>query len=119
MLCYLTDLTEDSHDFGWQNDKGSDAVLCKMEDNKISWDETNKIYRVRRVHSQRVTNSNTQGQVKKSNYKKPHIAHIGQITKLVAKCMCTSVPTVTRKEKITSIPLKIVRLIKQTSKALQ
>ena len=54
MLDYLSDLMEDSHDFGWQAAKGSHAVLlCKMEEAKITWDDTHKIDRVRRVHAQR------------------------------------------------------------------
>ena len=54
MLDYLADLMEDSHDFGWSSAKGSHAVLlCKMEENKIDWSETQKIDRVRRVHAQR------------------------------------------------------------------
>ena len=45
---------EDSHDFGWQAAKAShDVLLCKMEENKIDWHETNKIVRIRRVHAQR------------------------------------------------------------------
>ena len=44
----------DSHDLGWQAAKGSHAVLCKMEENKIQWQDTQKIDRLRRVHAQRV-----------------------------------------------------------------
>ena len=59
MLDYMTDLMEDSHDFGWPAAKASHAVLlCKMEDNKINWLETEKIDRIRRVHAQR-SGSNT------------------------------------------------------------
>ena len=48
MLDYLTDLMEDSHDFGWQAAKGSHAVLlCRMEDGKVAWDKTSKIDRIR------------------------------------------------------------------------
>ena len=56
MLEYLADLMDDSHDFGWQSVKGAHAVLpCKMEENKVNWDETSKIDRIRRVHAQRVS----------------------------------------------------------------
>ena len=55
MLDYLAELMEDSHDFGWQSAKGSHAVLlCRMEDNKIQWQDTQKIDRLRRVHAQRM-----------------------------------------------------------------
>ena len=55
MLDYLAELMEDSHDFGWQSAKGSHAVLlCRMEDNKIQWQDTHKIDRLRRVHALRV-----------------------------------------------------------------
>ena len=47
MLEYLSDIMEDSHDFGWASVKGSHAVLlCKMEEGRITWEETNKIDRV-------------------------------------------------------------------------
>ena len=47
MLEYLSDLMDDSHDFGWQSAKAAHAVLlCKMEDNKVEWSETAKIDRV-------------------------------------------------------------------------
>ena len=55
MLEYLAELMEDSHDFGWQSAKGSHAVLlCRMEDNKIQWQDTHKIDRLCRVHAQRM-----------------------------------------------------------------
>ena len=55
MLEYLAELMEDSHDFGWQSAKGSHAVLlCRMEDNKIQWQDTHKIDRLCRVHAQRL-----------------------------------------------------------------
>ena len=61
MLDYLTDLMEDSHDFGWQAAKGSHAVLlCRMEDGKVAWDETSKIDRIRRAHAQRMTTGHSQ-----------------------------------------------------------
>ena len=54
MLDYMSDLMEESHDFGWQAAKASHAaLLCKMEENKTDWHETNKIDRIRRVHAQR------------------------------------------------------------------
>ena len=60
MLSYVVDLMEDCHDFGWQSAKGAHAVvLCHMEENKVNWDETNKLDRLRRVHAQRSPNSNT------------------------------------------------------------
>ena len=56
MLEYLADIMEDSHDFGWASAKGSHAVLlCKMEEGRITWDETNKIDRVRRAYAHRST----------------------------------------------------------------
>ena len=71
MLEYLTDLMEDSHDFGWQAAKGSHAVLlCRMEDGKVAWHETSKIDRIRRAHAQRMTTGQSQSfQNKKSERK--------------------------------------------------
>ena len=60
MLSYVVDLMEDCQDFGWQSAKGTHAVvLCHMEENKVNWDDTNKLDRLRRVHAQRTPNSNT------------------------------------------------------------
>ena len=71
MLDYLTDLMEDSHDFGWQAAKGSHAVLlCRMEDGKITWDETSKIDRVRRAHAQRLTSGHPQNVQSKKGERK-------------------------------------------------
>ena len=48
MLSYDADLMEDCNDFGWQSAKGAHAlVLCHMEENKVNWDETNKLDRLR------------------------------------------------------------------------
>ena len=56
MLEYLSDIMEDSHDFGWASAKGSHAILlCKMEEGRITWEETNKIDRVRRAYAHRST----------------------------------------------------------------
>ena len=57
MLSYVSDLMEDCHDFGWQSAKGAHAVvLCHMEENRVNWEETNKLDRLRRVHAQRNQN---------------------------------------------------------------
>ena len=75
MLEYLSDIMEDSHDFGWQATKASHAVLlCKMEENKIDWQETNKIDRVRRVHAQRASSNHPQNSSNKRTSSKtpPH-----------------------------------------------
>ena len=40
MLDYMSDLMEDSHDFGWQVAKGCHAVLLvKMEEGKVAWED--------------------------------------------------------------------------------
>ena len=54
MLEYLAEIMENSHDFGWAAAKGSHAVLlCMMEEGRITWDETQKIDRVRRAYAHR------------------------------------------------------------------
>ena len=58
MLSYVADLMEDCHDFGWQSAKGAHAVvLCHMEESKVTWEETNKLDRLRRAHAQKTHNS--------------------------------------------------------------
>ena len=50
MLEYLSDLMED---FGWQSAKAAHVILlCKMEENKVNWNETAKIDHVCRFHAQ-------------------------------------------------------------------
>ena len=61
MLEYLSELMEDSHDFGWSSAKGSHAVLlCRMEEGRVTWKDTHKIDRVRRAYAHRST-SHSQG----------------------------------------------------------
>ena len=57
MLQYLSDLMEDASDFTWVNAKAAHAVLlCQMERGELTWYDTEKINRVRRVHAQKHTN---------------------------------------------------------------
>ena len=58
MLEYLSELMEDAQDFGWTSAKGAHAVLLyKMEEGKLNWAMTEKIYRIRRAHAQKVVNN--------------------------------------------------------------
>ena len=89
MLEYLAEIMEDSHDFGWAAAKGSHAVLlCKMEEGRITWDETQKIDRVRRAYAHRsaslpqVTHSNKKSGTKDQSmpcryYQKNSCSHKG------------------------------------------
>ena len=62
MLEYLADLMEDAQDFSWASAKAAHAVaLCRMEDGKLSWNDTIGLDRVRRAHAQKnigTSNSN-------------------------------------------------------------
>ena len=54
MLDYLGNLMEDASDFSWDSTKASHAILLtNMEADRISWNETEKIDRIRRAHAQR------------------------------------------------------------------
>ena len=64
MLEYLSELMDDAQDFGWTSAKGAHAVLlCRMEEGKVNWANTEKIDRIRRAHAQKVVNNS----VKKPN----------------------------------------------------
>ena len=64
MLEYLSDIMDDCSDFGWQSAKAAHAVLlCKMEDQKISWGQTEKIDRIRRVHAQKPSTQMAQSKI--------------------------------------------------------
>ena len=55
MLDYLAEIMDDSHDFGWKTAKGAHAVLlCMMEEGRVTWQDTDKIDRIRRAHAQKV-----------------------------------------------------------------
>ena len=55
MLEYLSEIMDDSHDFGWATAKDAHAVLlCRMEEGCVRWSETHKIDRIRRAHAQKV-----------------------------------------------------------------
>ena len=61
MLDYLGNLMEDASDFSWDSAKACHAILLtNMEADRISWNETDKLDRIRRAHGQRhVTAFNT------------------------------------------------------------
>ena len=66
MLEYLAEIMEDSHDFSWSSTKGAHAVLlCKMEEGRVTWEETHKIDRVRRAYAHRSTSSSHSSQSRK------------------------------------------------------
>ena len=54
MLEYLADLMEDAQDFSWASAKAAHVVaLCRMEDGKLTWKDTQGLDRVRRAHAQK------------------------------------------------------------------
>ena len=60
MLDYMSDLMEDTQDFGWASAKGAHAlILCRMEEGKVDWLSADKLNRLRRAHVQNVLISNT------------------------------------------------------------
>ena len=59
MLEYLSEIMEDSHDFGWGAAKGAHAVLlCKMEEGRLDWSDSTKIDRVRHAYAHKVQYTN-------------------------------------------------------------
>ena len=54
MVTYMGDLMEDATDFAWQGAKAAHAVLlCEIERGVVSWQDTNRIERIRRAHAQK------------------------------------------------------------------
>ena len=71
MLEYLSEIMEDSHDFGWGAAKGAHAVLlCKMEEGRLDWSDTIKIDRVRRAYAHKVQSHNPNAPGTKKNFGK-------------------------------------------------
>ena len=62
MLEYLAEIMEDAQDFSWASAKACHAVvLCRMEDGKLSWDDTQNLDRIRRAHAQKVIGNSNHG----------------------------------------------------------
>ena len=54
MVAYMSDLMEDTTDFSWQGAKAAHAVmLCEMERGVLSWENSDRINRIRRAHAQK------------------------------------------------------------------
>ena len=52
MVAYLSDLMEDATDFSWQGAKAAHAVLlCEMERGSVTWEDQDRIDRIRRAHA--------------------------------------------------------------------
>ena len=78
MLQYLGDIMEDAFDFSWQSAKASHAVLlCEMERGKVTWQDTTRIDRVRRVMPK-----NTRAQVNKAGVKKWVRKSLGSVSSI-------------------------------------
>ena len=59
MIAYMADLMEDTTDFTWQGAKGAHAVLCcELERGTLTWDDSERIDRIRRAHAQKHPASN-------------------------------------------------------------
>ena len=97
MLEYLSEIMEDSHDFGRGAAKGAHAVLlCKMEEGRLNWQETTKIDRIRRAHAHKIQNPATgthstkrnsdKGQPTPCKFFKNHLVHTSQIMKQMDTC---------------------------------
>ena len=62
---YLGDLMEDATDFSWQGAKAAQTVLlCEMERGVVTWEDSDRIDRIRRAHAQKHVSSN------RSNWRK-------------------------------------------------
>ena len=54
MVSYLSDLMEDAADFSWQGAKAAHAILlCEMERGSLTWENGERIDRIRRAHAQK------------------------------------------------------------------
>ena len=79
MVLYMADLMEDATDFSWQGAKAAHAVmLCEMERGVLTWEDTERIDRIRRAHAQKhLSQSKQQNWGKASeNQKKPWFLQI-------------------------------------------
>ena len=64
MVTYMGDLMEDT-DFSWQSAKAAHAVmLCEMERGVLTWEDTERIDRIRGAHAQKHLSSYKQGWAK-------------------------------------------------------
>ena len=70
MLMYFADLMEDATDFSWSNAKAANAViLCEMERGRLTWEDSDRLDRLRRAHAQKHSFSKSQNWVRGENRK--------------------------------------------------
>ena len=54
VVSYMADLMEDATDFSWQGTKAAHTLmLCEMERSVLTWEDTERIDRIRRAHAQK------------------------------------------------------------------
>ena len=62
MLEYLGDMMEDAQDFSWASVKAAHAViLCRMEEGKLTWSDTQGLDRSKRAHAQKILTPSSYG----------------------------------------------------------
>ena len=65
MIAYMADLMEDANDFTWQGAKAAHAVLCcELERGTVTWEDSDRIDRIRRAHAQKHSGQGTRNWVK-------------------------------------------------------
>ena len=70
MLIYFADLMEDATDSSWSNAKAANAViLCEMEWGRLTWEDSDRLDRLRRAHAQKHSFSKSQNWVRGENRK--------------------------------------------------
>ena len=62
MLEYLGDMMEDAQEKSWASAKAAHAViLCRMEEGKLTWSDTQGLDRLRRAHAQKILTTSSYG----------------------------------------------------------
>ena len=69
----MADLMEDTTNFTWQGAKGAHAVLCcEFERGTLTWNDTERIDRIRRAHAQKHPVNNVKSWSKQSETSSKH-----------------------------------------------
>ena len=67
---YFADLMQDATDFSWSNAKAASAViLCEMERGRLTWEDSDRLDRLRRAHAQKHSFQKSQNWVRGENRK--------------------------------------------------
>ena len=97
MLMYFADLMEDATDFSWSN-AASAVILCEMERGRLTWEDSDRLDRLRRAHAQK--HSFQKSQIwGRSETRKPWYCKSFQTGRIVRSTNCSNTKSLSNSSK--------------------